>query len=200
MTRMPKHVGQPKQHSHEDRQMDLYETPPCAVRALLEVESLPRVIWEPACGPGSIVRALCNTKHEIYASDIVNYKWGHVTCDFLKLKQPPPNVQCILTNPPYKLAAEFVRQALRLAPKVVMLLRLAFLESVSRTDILDGGKLARVYIFRNRLPMMHRDGWKGPKASSSIAFCWMVWERSHRGSAKMHRISWGENVSERCRG
>ena len=52
-------------------------------------------------------------------------------------------------------------------PRVVMLLRLAFLESKRRSGILDGGQLARVHVFRNRLPMMHRAGWAGPKASSA---------------------------------
>ena len=43
-----------------ERGNDLYETPPVAVHALLRVEALPRsaVIWEPACGPGSIVTVL----------------------------------------------------------------------------------------------------------------------------------------------
>jgi hypothetical protein len=28
------------------------------------------------------------------------------------------------------------------------------------------GQLARVYVFRKRLPMMHRDGWEGRKSNS----------------------------------
>ena len=42
-----------------ERRDDLYETPECATRALLAVESLPQgTVWEPACGPGAIVRVL----------------------------------------------------------------------------------------------------------------------------------------------
>jgi hypothetical protein len=70
-----------------------------------------------------------------------------------------------------------------------MLLRLAFLESERRSPILDGGQLARVYPFRNRLPMMHRAGWNGPRASSAIAFAWFCWDRDHRGPTELHRIS-----------
>jgi hypothetical protein len=69
-----------------------------------------------------------------------------------------------------------------------MLLRLAFLESEKRSDILDGGKLARVHVFKRRLPMMHRADWAGPKASSSIAFAWFVWDREHSGPATLDRI------------
>ena len=68
--------------------------------------------------------------------------------DFLLERQLPIGVEAIVTNPPFKLAAAFVAHALDLCPKVVMLLRLAFLESERRTPILDGGKLARVHVFR----------------------------------------------------
>ena len=56
-------------------------------------------------------------------------------------------MQAIITNPPYMLAEQFVGHALRLCPRVIMLLRLAFLESERRTDIY-GGRLARVDVFR----------------------------------------------------
>ena len=96
--------------------------------------------------------------------------------DFLMERQAPIGAQAIVTNPPFKLAGEFVAHALTLCPKVVMLMRLAFLESDKRTPILDGGKLARVHVFRKRLPMMHRAGWEGRKSNSGMAFAWFVWE------------------------
>jgi hypothetical protein len=72
-----------------------------------------------------------------------------------------------------------------------MLLRLTFLESERRRGILEGrAGLMRVHVFRNRLPMMHRDGWDGPRASSSTAHAWFVWHREHTGPATLHRISW----------
>jgi hypothetical protein len=76
----------------------------------------------------------------------------------------------------------------------VMLLRLAFLEGQGRSDVLDGGQLARVYVFRNRLPMMHRNGWEGPQASSALALSWLVWDQNHKGPTELHRISWGNEV------
>ena len=96
----------------------------------------------------------------------------------------------IVTNPPFKLATEFVAHALSLCPRVIMLLRLTFLESTSRTSILDNGHLARVHVFKNRLPMMHRAGWGGPKVSNPTAFGWFVWGANHRGPTTLHRISW----------
>ena len=102
----------------------------------------------------------------------------------------PDDCEAIVTNPPFKLAHQFVAHALELCPKVVMLLRLAFLESERRCDILDNGMLARVYPFRKRLPMMHREGWEGRKANSGMAFAWFVWDRDHQGPATIQRISW----------
>jgi hypothetical protein len=49
---------QSKAHRRAERGLDLYETPPVAVRALLKVERIPHKVWEPAAGNGSIVRSL----------------------------------------------------------------------------------------------------------------------------------------------
>jgi len=71
-----------------------------------------------------------------------------------------------------------------------MLLRLAFLESERRCSILEGRGLARVHVFRKRLPMMHRDQWAGRKANSGMAFAWMIWKRGYAGPTVIDRISW----------
>jgi hypothetical protein len=180
-------------HALADRKNDLYETPPVAVEALLRVEKLPPVVWECACGPGSIVRVLRDAGHIVYATDLVDYGCADSASrvDFLLETRAPAAVEAIVTNPPYKLAQQFVEKALDLCPRVYMLLRLAFLESERRRPILEGAGLARVWVFRKRLPMMHRDGWTGPKADSSmIAYTWFVWERDHTGPAELRRLSW----------
>lgn len=186
------HSCQVQRRSLADRGDDLYETPDVAVRALLRVERLPHVIWEPACGPGAIVNVLRAAGHHIIASDLVDYGCeGAVSgADFLMEWRLPSGTQAIVTNPPYKLANEFGAHAINLCPFVVMLLRLAFLESEVRSPILDSGKLARVHVFRRRLPMMHRAGWEGRKANSGMAFGWFVFDANHHGPTELHRISW----------
>jgi hypothetical protein len=180
-----------------DRGNDLYETPPEAVRALLKAERLPHRIWEPACGPGSIVRELRKAGHDVLATDLVNYHspdQDQSGFDFLLPFPVPEGIEAIVTNPPFKNAQEFVEKALGIVPVVAMLLRLAFIESERRRAILDEASLARVHVFRNRLPMMHRAG-QGiveaeKRTSSAMAFAWFVWDRSHSGPAHIHRISW----------
>ena len=178
---------------HAERGNDLYETPTVAVDALLRVEDLPHCIWEPCCGPGQIVRALRAAGRTVYATDLVDYAspdQDEGGWDFLSEQQLPIGVQAIVTNPPFKNAQACVAKALDLCPKVVMLLRLAFLESERRRPILDNGKLARVHVFRKRLPMMHRAGWEGRKANSGMAFAWFVWDADHSGPTELRRLSW----------
>lgn len=180
-------------HALKERGNDLYQTPSEAVAALLAVEKLPSHVWEPASGPGSIVRVLRSAGRTVLATDLIDYSSPDQDAggrDFLLEREIPVGVEAIVTNPPFKLATEFVAHAIELAPIVAMLLRLTFLESEKRSPILDGGLLARVHVFRNRLPMMHRDGWTGPRARSAIAYAWFVWDRAHTGGTQVDRISW----------
>jgi hypothetical protein len=182
---------QSQRHPLAERGHDLYETPEVAIRALLSVEKFPKRIWEPACGPGTIVKELRNAGHAVVATDLIDYGCLHSGAgfDFLKVKHPPPGVRCIVTNPPFKHAHAFARRALELVPNVAMLLRLAFLEGERRKDILDTGRLRRVYVFSRRLPMMHRAGWEGPRASSAVAFAWLVWD-GKTGPTTIDRLNW----------
>jgi hypothetical protein len=185
------HSANAGQHCYEDRALELYETPPEATRALLRVEQIPHGIWECAAGCGAIVRVLRGAGHAVIASDIVPYDFPlHFVQDFLTTTTAPVATDMVLTNPPYRYAAEFVTHALKLCPKVILLCRLAFLESERRSPILDRGQLARIHVFRDRLPMMHRSTWTGPKASSAIAFAWLVWDANHTGPTTIDRISW----------
>ena len=188
------HSCQAQRHSHAERGQDLYETPAVAVEALLRVLVLPSgTIWEPACGRGAIANVLRAHGYRVVCSDLIDYGADPSAIqgvDFLKTTEVPDGVGCIVTNPPYMLANEFTAHALDLCRNVVMLLRLAFLESERRSPILDDAGLRRVLVFRTRLPMMHRDGWQGRKASSGLAFAWFVWERGYRGHPITQRISW----------
>ena len=169
----------------KDRGNDVYETPAVAVEALLKVERLPPHIWEPCCGSGRIVEVLRAGGHRVTASDLMGDG-----IDFLTENRAPDGVGALVTNPPYKLAADFVRHGVKLVSTVAMLLRLNFLEGIGRSDLIDSGQLARVHVFANRLPRMHLVGWTGPRCSSTTAYAWFVWERGHVGPPRLYRIRW----------
>jgi hypothetical protein len=160
------HSCQVQRHPHADRGLDLYETPPVAVEALLRVEKIPQTVWEPAAGRGAIVRVLRDHRHTVVTSDIV------------------------ARNFPLKIIEPFVARALALCPRVIVLARLAFMESERRCGILENCGLARVHVFRERLPMMHRDDWTGRRGNSGMAFAWFCWDRDHVGPATIDRLSW----------
>ena len=174
--------NQPGTHTLAVRGLDSYPTPRIAVESLLAAEpdvlnTMARV-WEPAAGDGNIVRVLRDNGIPVIASEIERYSFDlHFVGDFLQRERAPAACSVILTNPPYKLAAQFAEHALSLVPDVYLLLRLAFLESVGRTELLEHSGLRRVLVFRKRLPRMHRQNWDGPKASSSMAFGWYCWRR-----------------------
>ena len=185
------HSCQVQRHPLAERGLDLYQTPAVAVEALLRVERHSHRRLGAAAGRGAIARVLRDHGHSVICCDIVDYGFPlHTVGDFLATTAMPVGCDCILTNPPFNIVEPFVAHALELSPLVIMLLRLAFLESERRCGILEGRGLARVHVFRKRLPMMHRDQWTGRKANSGMAFAWMVWERSHTGPTIIDRISW----------
>jgi hypothetical protein len=189
---MLQHSAQSGRHALAERGVGFYSTPPEAVLALLRVEALPHRIWEPAAGQGAIAGILRAHGHDVHASDLLDRNTVHIRggVDFFKEVGAPAGFTCIVTNPPYARAEEFVSHALELCPHVVMLLRLAFLESRRRSPLLDRGFLPRVHVFIERLPMMHRYNWAGPRASSAIPFAWFVFDSNYRGPILLDRISW----------
>ena len=179
-------------HAIKDRKNDLYETPAVAVRALLKVECIPLCVWEPCCGPGAIVKELRATGRAVIAHDLVDYGCPDSSAkrDFLMERKSPDGVPAIVTNPPFKLAEEFVEHALELVPEVYMLLRVAFLEGLRWERALKP-HLARVHVFAPRLPMMHRDGWDGPvNSNSGMAFGWFAFQRDWARKGGHPTVNW----------
>jgi hypothetical protein len=177
-------------HAFVDRGQDLYETPPSAVEALLKAETLPHRAWEPAAGRGAIAEVFRVRGHEVVASDIdCGGAQLNFYADFFSLPVMPAGCEAICTNSLYGCADAVVQHALDLAPQVYLLLRLAFLESGGRTNILERRELRIVHVFRKRLHMMHRAGWAGRRATSAIPSAWFCWDQSHAGPATRNRIS-----------
>jgi hypothetical protein len=85
------------------------ETPAVAVRALLAVKKLPDTIWEPACGPGAIVRVLLESGHRVYATNLLDHGCPNSESDVDSLMERAPSIPigAVVTNPPFKLATEF---------------------------------------------------------------------------------------------
>ena len=158
---------------------DFYPTPREAVEALIRAEKLPTDIWECACGDGSISEPLKTAGHNVISTDLNNWDYGTTGVDFLmELK---PLAPAVVTNPPYKLANEFVIKCMNMKlPYFAMLLRLAFLEGKQRrAEIYNRQPPARVHVFSERLTMWRGDEEQPEGSSGFIAFAWFVWEQGN---------------------
>ncbi|BBK30289.1 hypothetical protein EDC65_2265 [Stella humosa] len=157
---------------------DFYPTPPSATEALLAVEDFSGLVWEPACGDGAITRVLQARGLEVVSSDLIDRGFGQVGVDFLLDYRT--RADCIVTNPPFKLAEPFIRHALGRVPgKVAMFLRLAFLEGIARRRLFQGTPIARVWVFSSRVALA-RNG-EAMANGGMIAFAWFVWDPAHAG-------------------
>jgi hypothetical protein len=176
--------------------LDYFPTPPWATRALCEwirdnmtggmVMRDAYSAWDPACGEGHMAKPLAEYFHRVEASDIHAYGFGEVQ-DFLFC--PPRETDWIITNPPFRLAEQFVTTAISRAHSgVAMLVRTAFLESVGRYDgLFKPHPPAAVLQFSERVPM-HK-GKLTATGSTATAYCWVVWRKTNRGPTQFDWIA-----------
>jgi ParB-like chromosome segregation protein Spo0J len=195
-----------------ERGHDLYETPDCATRSLLALEEFGKRIWEPACGRGAIIRVLETAGLELEISDLNDYGTtredgtGQGVFDFCELAHAPYVVGSIITNPPYdrEVLNRFVARSVQMLEageisKIAMLMNLNVLCGFGDPDreyFMETMPPARIHVFKRRLPMMHRDGWDGPQASSSMNTAWFVWEAGHTGPSVINRVDWKDHAGE----
>ena len=176
-------AGMPKAAAQSARGLDFYASPFAALPPLLAQEGrkLPRHLWEPACGNGALVLPLRNRGFSVYASDIVDRGCPDASVsDFFQF-----NLSCsfggIVTNPPFDGAAggieDFTEHACRFVPYVAIFARLAWFEGAGRHGWWKRVGLSRIIKIADRLPMMHREGYEGPKLSNSgQCFGWFIFE------------------------
>lgn len=170
-------------HSNREReQHDYYATEPKAAELLLELEQLNKNIWECACGEGHLSNVFIKNGFNVYQTDLIN-RGGHcdTQLDFLKCNTHFPGD--IITNPPYKYAKEFVEHALELVQpgnKVIMFLKLTFLEGKARKQLFEEHPPKTVYVSSSRLKCA-MNGEFETIGSSAAAYCWYVWEKGYKG-------------------
>ena len=159
--------------------LDFFITPTWATRALCEFlqigDDLARQrVWEPACGQGHMARPLAEYFELTYASDVHPYGAGAVR-DFL-FPGDEPAFDWIITNPPFRLAAQFAATMIeRATVGAAILVRTAFLEGIDRyCSLFSRYKPAAILQFTERVPM-HR-GRLLENGSTATSYCWIVWK------------------------
>ncbi len=171
---------------------DDFPTPPWATRALLEhiisseEQLADQTCLEPACGAGHMAKVLAEYFSEVRYSDAFDYGYGPIR-DFLTHPYETNSVDWVITNPPFRLAEEFILRALPIARRgVAILARTVFLESVGRyRRIFEARPPTVVAQFVERVPMVR--GRLDAQASTATGYAWLIWER---GSAGSPRLAW----------
>lgn len=184
------HAVMAQRHEAKDSPDD-FPTPPWATRALVEHVIGPDVVagltcLEPACGRGYMARPLAEYFGKVDASDAYHYGFAPVR-DFLASPYEALSHDWVVTNPPFRLAEEFVERALLVARRgVAILARTVFLESVGRYEgIFRTRPPSKFAQFSERVPMVK--GRVDAKASTATGYAWFVWEK---GAEQSPRLMW----------
>jgi hypothetical protein len=187
-----------QQRSEPHDSLEDFPTQPWATRALCEhVLSASRLkatsVWEPACNRGHMTDALEDYFAEIWASDIHDYGLdGAFQHDFLMpfkphvMKYADAKISWVITNPPFRLAEQFIARALDIATiGVAVIVRTSFLEGVGRYENLFRHRPPTIVAqFSERVPMVK--GRLTATGSTATSYCWLVWKQGETGT----RLVW----------
>ena len=175
-------------HSKGEREVnDYYATEPKAVELLLQKEKFSSIILEPSCGEGHISRVLLDNGYAVKSSDLIDRGFGEVK-DFFEVDEFCGD---IITNPPYKVALDFVKHSLDIIPegsKVAMFLKLQFLKGKARKEFYKQNPPKKIYVASGRLNCAKNGKFEEFK-SSAVAYAWFVWEKGYQGSPEIDWIN-----------
>lgn len=169
---------------------DYYATPFETTKALLDSVEFKGNFLEPCVGGGHIAEAIRKYYNsDIFALDLVDRGYPNtIIADFLKYNFEK-EFDNIITNPPYKLAQEFLEKGMKVIKengKIAMFLKIQFLEGAKRKKMFEKFPPKNVYVFSKR-----QNPWRngspvdenGKKWSSTMCFAWFVWEKGYKGES-----------------
>ena len=180
-------------HTSDTREAeDYYATDPKALQDFLNEftkdHSLSNIIWEPACGEGNLSDLLQDKGYAVFSTDKIDRGYG-AKVNFIKGENWTWSGD-IITNPPYKLAQDFIEQSLSLVgPKryAIFLLRIQFLEGQKRKAFFKAHPPKYVYVHSKRIKI-----WKNNDQekynSNALCFAWFVWEKGYNGNTEVRWI------------
>lgn len=176
-------------HCDEEREInDYYATPPLATKCLIEIfgDNLDKniTILEPACGEGHISKEFEKLGYNVISHDLVDRGYGISGRDFLASTFKDGNMN-IITNPPYKFAAEFVEKSMEIINDgnyVIMLLKLTFLEGMKRFEMFKKYPPKILYVFSDRINCAKNGEFeKYGENGGAACYCWYIWQKGFNG-------------------
>lgn len=174
-------------HTDKEReQSDYYATDPIAVELLLKEEDFSTDIWECASGENHLADALKEHGHNVRTSDIVKRTDTTEQYDFLSIDNTSWHGD-IITNPPYRLATEFIYKSLSIinnGNKVAMFLKVQFMEGKERKHLFTNFPPKVIYISSSRIMCAKNGDFDKMKkgGGSAVAYAWYVWGKGYKGN------------------
>lgn len=209
MTNRSSAVMQQRKEPHNS--LDDFPTPPWATRALFEFLSSQGFTAggsgrDPAANRGHLVRVLQERFDHVDAADVHDYGAGFRVEDYL-FGPDPDAVDWTITNPPFRLAEQFINRALRSSQEgCAFLVRSAFTEGQERyASLFSVNPPAYVLQFSERV-VMHKGkvldpetpieiwskkarGFVRRKPSTATAYCWVIFLKDHlSGATELHWV------------
>lgn len=183
-------VMQQRREAHDS--LDDFPTPPWATRALCEWLRGRHLnyatVREPAANRGHMVRPLREYFASVEAADVHDYGAGFPVQDYL-FGPLPDRVDWTITNPPFRLAEQFIERALATSDcGVAMIVRAAFLEGQGRFERLFSQTPPRYVLQFTERVVMHK-GRLAPEGSTATAYAWLVWETGADERTELHWLA-----------
>lgn len=145
---------------------DFYPTPPEVTSALLDFLKLPAgiTIWEPACGQNHMVNVFRDAGYKVIATDIQN------GTDFLTAAC----AECdwIITNPPFSIADQFIRQCIHNEKPFALLLKSQYWHAKKRLSLFRSYPPSYILPLTWRPDFMFRQRGGGAPLMDVM---WVVW-------------------------
>jgi hypothetical protein len=163
---------------------DFYATNPVALKLFLkEFKELNNCVWECACGEGHLSQELINNGYIVQSTDLIDRGYESFTEKISFLDCNTKWNGDILTNPPFKLAEEFVEKGMNLIEdgnKLILFLKIQFLEGQKRKQMFSKYPLKYVYCHSSRQQCSMNADFVNLKATTQF-YAWYVWEKGYKG-------------------
>jgi len=164
---------------------DFYATNPKALRLLLNKLKQDNIIlnnniWECSCGQGHLSKELLDNGYKVISSDLIDRGYGEVK-DFLKCKDKFNGD--ILTNPPFKLAEDFIEKSMNLLSKgnkLILFLKIQFIEGQRRNKLFKKYNIKYVYAHSSRQQCSKNADFEHLNATTQF-YAWFIFEKGYVG-------------------
>jgi hypothetical protein len=157
----------------ERRERDFYPTPYEVPWALVKAQRFGRTIHECASGDDAIVKFLEKVGYNVIATDIHPLGRGE-KMDFFDIKKPLAD--CIITNPPFDIAADFIEHAWQVLKvrKMALVLKATYWHAKTRRGLYERCKPAAIH------PLTWRPDFLN-KGAPTMDVMWCYWDRAYTG-------------------